>query len=104
MVVRSLDLEKDPFKPKEKDEELLSPEVSYLSVIEALMYLANYTHPDIAFSVNLLSSSGSPDGYKPQLLAQQLLPIVVAPLIATVASPNRRSGEDIMETDLLSHR
>ncbi|WJX95939.1 hypothetical protein P8452_77202 [Trifolium repens] len=49
-------------------------------------------------------SSGSPDGYKPQLLAQQLLPIVVAPLIATVASPNRRSGEDIMETDLLSHR
>jgi hypothetical protein len=59
MVVRSLDLEKDPFKPKEKDEELLSPEVSYLSVIEALMYLANYTHPDIAFSVNLLSRYSS---------------------------------------------
>jgi hypothetical protein len=55
MVVRSLDVEKDPFRPKEEDEELLGHEVQYLSVIGALMYLANYTRPDIAFSVNLLS-------------------------------------------------
>ncbi|KAK2389045.1 putative mitochondrial protein [Trifolium repens] len=55
MVVRSLDVEKDPFKPKKKDEELLGPEVPYLSAIGALLYLANFTRPDIAFSVNLLS-------------------------------------------------
>jgi hypothetical protein len=41
MVVRSL--------------EVLGPEVPYLSVIGALMYLANYMTPDIAFAVNLLA-------------------------------------------------
>jgi hypothetical protein len=59
MVVRSMDVEKDPFRPKEEDEELLGPEVPYLSAIGALMYLANYTRPDIAFSVNLLSRYSS---------------------------------------------
>ena len=54
MVVRSLEVTKDPFWPKEENEELLGPEVSYLSAIGVLMYLANYTQPDIAFSVNLL--------------------------------------------------
>jgi len=38
-------------KPQENDEDLLAPEVPYLSVIRALMYLANYTRPDIAFDV-----------------------------------------------------
>ena len=55
MIVRSLDLKKDPFRPCEKGEELLSLEVPYLSVIGALIYLANCTHPDIAFSANLLA-------------------------------------------------
>lgn len=41
MVVRSLDVKKDSFRPCEKDEELLGPEVPYLSAIGALMYLAN---------------------------------------------------------------
>ena len=54
MVVRSLDVKKDPFHPCKKGEELLGPEVPYLSVIGALMYLANCTRPNIAFSVNLL--------------------------------------------------
>ena len=49
MVIRSLDVKKDPFHHCEKGEELLGPEVPYLSAISALMYLANYTHPDIAF-------------------------------------------------------
>ena len=53
MVVRSLDVKNDPFRPCEKGEELLGPEVPYLSAIGALMYLANCTRPDIAFSVNL---------------------------------------------------
>ena len=54
MVVRSLDVKKDPFRPCEKGEELLGPEIPYLSAIGALMYLANCTRPDIAFSINLL--------------------------------------------------
>ena len=55
MVVRSLDVKNDSFCPCEKNEELLGPEVPYLSVIGALIYLANYTCPNIAFSVNLLA-------------------------------------------------
>ena len=55
MVVRSLEVTKDPFRPKEENEELLGLEVPYLSAIGALMYLANYTRPDIAFLVNLLA-------------------------------------------------
>ena len=59
MVVRSLEVTKDPFRPKEENEELLGPEVPYLSAIGALMYLENYTRPDIAFSVNLLARYSS---------------------------------------------
>jgi len=55
MFVRSLDKDKDPFRPKDENEELLGPEVPYLSAIGALMYLANCTRPDIAFAVNLLA-------------------------------------------------
>jgi hypothetical protein len=59
MVVRSLDVKKDHFRPQEVGEETLGPEVSYLSAIGALMYLANCTRPDIAFSVNLLARYSS---------------------------------------------
>jgi hypothetical protein len=34
---------------------ILGSEVPYLSAIVALMYIANYTHPGILFSVNLLA-------------------------------------------------
>ena len=40
MVVRSLDPQKDQFRPRESDEEILGPEVPYLNAIGALMYLA----------------------------------------------------------------
>ena len=59
MVVLSLDVKNDPFRPCEKGGELLGPEIPYLSVIGALMYLANYTRPDIAFSVNLVARYSS---------------------------------------------
>ena len=59
MFVRSLEVTKDPFRPKEENEELLGPEVPYLRAIGALMYLANYTRLDIAFSVNLLARYNS---------------------------------------------
>ncbi|KAL0546737.1 hypothetical protein IC582_016650 [Cucumis melo] len=59
MVVRSLDVKKDIFRSREDKEELLGPEVPYLSAIGALMYLANNTRPDIAFSVNLLARYSS---------------------------------------------
>ena len=55
MVLRSLDIEKDPFRPREEGEQVLGPHVPYLSDIGALMYLANNTRPDIEFAVNLLA-------------------------------------------------
>jgi len=42
-------------RPQENDEDFLDPKAPYLSVIETLMYLANYTRYNIAFVVNLLS-------------------------------------------------
>ena len=59
MVIRSLYVKKDPFRPKEDDEETLDPEVPNLSAIGALMYLINCTRPDIAFPVNLLARYSS---------------------------------------------
>ena len=46
MVVRSLHVKNDPFRPCEKGENLLYLEVSYLIVIGSLMYVANCTCPD----------------------------------------------------------
>jgi hypothetical protein len=63
MVVRSLDKDKDPFRPRSDSEEPLKPKVPYLSAFGALMYLANCTRPDIAFVVNLLARySADPTG------------------------------------------
>jgi hypothetical protein len=59
MVVRSLDLEKDPFRARDDEEQILGPEFPYLSAIGALMYRANNTRPDIAFVVNLLARHSS---------------------------------------------
>ena len=59
MVVRSLDTQKDQFRPKESDEEILGPEVAYLNAIGVLMYLAQCTRPYIAFVVNLLARFSS---------------------------------------------
>ena len=59
MVVRSLEINKDTFQPKENDEELLGPEVPYLCTIGALMYLAIHTRPDISFAVKLLTRYSS---------------------------------------------
>ena len=58
MVVRSLDVKKDPFRPCEKGEDLLGPEVPYLSAIGAFMYLATCT-PNISFPVNQLARYSS---------------------------------------------
>ena len=59
MIVRSLEVSKDPFRLQEENEKSLGPEVPYLSAIGALMYLANSTRLDIAFSVNLLERFSS---------------------------------------------
>jgi len=55
IVVRSLDINKDPFRSHENNEELVGPEVPYLSAIDALMYLANTKRRDIIVSVNVLT-------------------------------------------------
>jgi hypothetical protein len=55
MIIRALEKDKDPFRPKQEDEEVLGAEYPYLSAIVALMYLANNTRPDIAFMVNCLT-------------------------------------------------
>ncbi|GKA51599.1 secreted RxLR effector protein 161-like protein [Tanacetum coccineum] len=59
MVGRSLNVDSDPFRPCVEDEDILGPEVSYLIAIGALMYLINYTRPDISFAVNLLARFSS---------------------------------------------
>ena len=55
MVVRSLEIEKDPFRSWDIGEKILGPQVPYLNIIVALMYLANCTRPNIAFAMNLLA-------------------------------------------------
>ena len=59
MVVRSLEVTKDSFQPKEENEELFDLEVPYLNAVGALMHLANYTRPNIVFSVYLLTRYSS---------------------------------------------
>jgi hypothetical protein len=58
VVVRSLDMKKDHFRPRE-DEEILGLEVSSFSAIGALMYLVNCARLDITFSINLLARYSS---------------------------------------------
>ncbi|XP_047258114.1 secreted RxLR effector protein 161-like [Capsicum annuum] len=53
------DDDSDPFRPLEEGKEILGPKVPHLSAIGALLYLANATRPDIAFSVNLLARYSS---------------------------------------------
>ena len=55
MVVHSLNVKNDPFRPCKKGEELLVLEVPYRNIIGALMYLANYIGLDIVFLINLLA-------------------------------------------------
>ncbi|KAM2855266.1 hypothetical protein FF1_025609 [Malus domestica] len=55
MVVRTLDTKRDPFRPKENEEEILELEVPYLSAIRDLLYLAQCIRPNISFAVNLLA-------------------------------------------------
>ncbi|KAM2676748.1 hypothetical protein EV1_003390 [Malus domestica] len=55
MIVRKLDAKRDPFHPKEDEEEILELEVLYPSAIGALLYLTQYIRPDISFTVNLLA-------------------------------------------------
>ena len=54
IVVRSFNVEKDPFRSCENDEEVYGPEIPYLSIIEALIYIANCNRPDIVFVINVL--------------------------------------------------
>lgn len=53
MIVRSLYINKDSFRPHENVEELVGSEIPYVSAIGALMYLASNSRPDISFSINL---------------------------------------------------
>jgi hypothetical protein len=64
MIVCALEKDKDPFRPKQEREEVLGAEYPYLSAIGTLMYLANNTRFDIAFTVNcLVRHSASPTMY-----------------------------------------
>jgi hypothetical protein len=55
MIVRALEKDKDPFRPKQEGDEVLRAEYPYLSATGVLMYLENNTRPDIAFAVNCLT-------------------------------------------------
>ncbi|XP_070057225.1 uncharacterized protein [Nicotiana tomentosiformis] len=54
MVVRSLDINKDPFQLHENNGELLGDKTPYLSAIRTLMYLENNTRPDITFAMQVI--------------------------------------------------
>jgi hypothetical protein len=54
MVIRVLEKDTDPFRPRQEGEEVLGSEYSYLSANGALMYHINNIRYDIAFAVNLL--------------------------------------------------
>lgn len=56
VVVRSLNVDKYPLWPQEKDEELIGPEVFYLSEIRALMYLPSHRKHGISLFVSKVSS------------------------------------------------
>lgn len=58
MIVRSLDINKDPFQLQEKDVETLSDETSYISAIEALCTLLT-THDQMFICLNLLARFSS---------------------------------------------
>ena len=49
-----MNVEKGLFRPCEENREVLGLEISYLGALGALIYLTNYTRPDIVFSTNLL--------------------------------------------------
>ena len=55
VVVYSLDVNNDLFYPKQENENLLGPKVSYLNAIGALMYLANCVRSNITFAISLLT-------------------------------------------------
>ena len=59
IVVRLLNVKNNLFRPHEGNEEVLRPEVPYLSAIGALMYLVNCTRSDITFATNLLERFSS---------------------------------------------
>jgi hypothetical protein len=59
MVVCALENDTDQFRPRQKGEEVLEAEYPYLSVISALMYLANNIRPDIVFVVNCLTRNNA---------------------------------------------
>ena len=54
MDIMFLDPDKDPFRPREEDEDILGPEVPYFIAICALIYLANCTISNILLAINLL--------------------------------------------------
>ncbi|GKE55121.1 hypothetical protein Tco_1490277, partial [Tanacetum coccineum] len=59
MVVRTLDVEKDHFWPPSDDEEILGPEVPYLSAIRALLFMSNKNTLEWGETNILLSSSSN---------------------------------------------
>jgi hypothetical protein len=55
MIIRVLEKDKDPFRPKQEGEKVSGAEYPYLNATGVLMYLADNTRPDFAFAVNCLA-------------------------------------------------
>lgn len=55
MIVHSLDSKKDLFRLADDNKEILEPEVPYLIITNALLYLIQSTRLDILVIVNLLA-------------------------------------------------
>src|SRR5581483_7110231 len=55
LQVRSLEPSKDVYRPKEENEPTLVANYPYSQAVGALLYLANWTRPDTAFTVSFLA-------------------------------------------------
>lgn len=73
MVLRSLKPESDIFGPRRDRETVLSEKYPYKEAIGALLYLANCSRPDIAFTVSVLARYSSEPAKRHWTGVKQLL-------------------------------
>lgn len=52
VVIRSLNVESDPFQLYEKNKKIFGYELPNLNLVRTLMYFVNYTWHNVSFAIN----------------------------------------------------